>query len=255
MDDKVLLGSETAKWWFRNEEFVVACFNDWENNKMAQEWLVSMWYNIPEIDYVHASKIKGSYKADVQVEIRVEIKLKELVDIQNLQVKLVSNPQGFNQIDKRWIRNYKELWNIPSDVEKLLKHFTWELPPYISNPRDARRMFADEFSEEERSILLNFFEDNKTLIITDILKWRWKFSAEWMLVILNIEWEEMKRALKPMNYILNIFGNWPVSTTERWSFKIGKITIQRKWWDWWRETANMLQFKINPCEIFNTDES
>ena len=54
----------------------------------------------------------------------MEIKLKELVDIQNLQVKLVSNPQGFNQIDKRWIRNYKELWDIPNDVEKLLKHFT-----------------------------------------------------------------------------------------------------------------------------------
>jgi hypothetical protein len=29
------------------------------------------------------------------------IKLKHLTDIQNLQVKLVSNKSGFNQIDKR----------------------------------------------------------------------------------------------------------------------------------------------------------
>ncbi|MBT6236611.1 MAG: hypothetical protein HOI49_11050 [Bacteroidetes bacterium] len=26
--------------------------------------------------------------------------------MENLQVKLVSNPKGFNQIDKRWIATY-----------------------------------------------------------------------------------------------------------------------------------------------------
>ena len=62
-----------------------------------------MGYKLNEIEYVKASKIKGSYKADVQVRIQIMIKLKSQSDIQNLQVKLVSNPQGFNQIDKRWI--------------------------------------------------------------------------------------------------------------------------------------------------------
>ena len=46
-------------------------------------------------------------------------------------------------------------------------------------------MFLDEFEIEERQHLINFFEKNRMLIITDILKGRGKFSAEWMLVIIK----------------------------------------------------------------------
>jgi hypothetical protein len=90
-----------------------------------------MNYNISEIEYVKAEKVKGSFKADIQVKISVTIKLKNLVDIQNIQVKLVSNPSGFNQIDKRWVDKYCELWNIPKDIENILKHFTGEQKPFI----------------------------------------------------------------------------------------------------------------------------
>lgn len=37
------------------------------------------------------------------MQVQVTIKLKEAIDAQNLQVKLVSNTKGFNQIDKRWV--------------------------------------------------------------------------------------------------------------------------------------------------------
>ncbi len=105
-----------------------------------------MNYNLDEIESVKATKVKGSYKADVQVTINIEIKLTHLTDIQNLQVKLVSNPKGFNQIDKRWLKNYNELWDIPSDVYELLQYFTGEKKPKIDNPKDKRRMFANEFT-------------------------------------------------------------------------------------------------------------
>ena len=36
--------------------------------------------------------------------------IKYLTDIQTLQVKLVSNKSGFNQIDKRWVEAYQDLW-------------------------------------------------------------------------------------------------------------------------------------------------
>ncbi len=148
-------------------------------------------------------KIKGSYKADVQVQISIVIKLKHLQDIQNLQVKLVSNPQGFNQIDKRWIKNYKELWNIPDNVVKLLKYFTGEIEPYKKDVKDNRRMFLNEMTIQEQQTILNFFETNKTLIITDILKGRGKFSAEWMLVILKVKNQEIKWKLKPIAMLQN----------------------------------------------------
>jgi hypothetical protein len=249
MNDKQAKGSKTAKDGFKNEDFVIQCFNDWKNNKLAQNWLKEMEYDLKDIEYVEAHKVKGSFKADIQVEIRITIKLKSLTDIQNLQVKLVSNPQGFNQIDKRWVKNYEEMWEIPENILRILKHFTGEEKPYIESPKDERRMFATELSEQDQNDLLHFLQDNKTLIVSDILKGRGKFAAEWMLVILKIQDEEIKWALKPINFILNHFGNGNVEITPRGSFKIGRITMQRKGGDGGRETENMLQFKINPCEI------
>ena len=241
-------GSTTAKNGFKNEDFVVFEFNNWHNSELARLWLEAMDYDLGEIESVKATKVKGSYKADVQVKI--EIKLKTLTDIQNLQVKLVSNPKGFNQIDKRWLKNYNELWNIPDDVYELLRYFTGELPPKINNPKDTRRMFADEFTQEEQEKILNFFKANKTLMVNDILKGRGKFSAEWMLVILRLkDSDTIQWALEPINKVLNHFGNADVSITPRGSFKIGRITIQRKGGDNGRPTANMLQFKINPAEL------
>ena len=250
LQKKIDLGSKTAKDGFRNEDYVIGEFNNWKKSDYAGLWLNKMGYKLGEIETVTATKIKGSFKADIQVEIKIEIKLKNLTDIQNLQVKLVSNSKGFNQIDKRWLKKYNELWNIPLKVYKLLQLFTGEVKPKIKSPRDKRRMFADEFTKSEQKLLIDFFTQNKTLIISDILKGRGKFSAEWVLVILNLKEEkDIKWALEPINKVMNHFGNGSVHTTDRGSIKIGNILIQRKGGDNGRDTAKMLQFKINPAEI------
>ncbi|MGX1024260.1 hypothetical protein ACSSV5_001427 [Psychroflexus sp. MBR-150] len=206
-----------------------------------------MDYEISEIEYVEAIVISG-FKADIQVQIT--IKLKKAIDAENIQVKLVSNLKGFNQIDKRWIDKYIEMWDMPEIVSTLLKHYTGELPPYVNNPKDNRRTFANEFSEKNQQLLLNWLNDNKSLIVSDILKGRGKFSAEWMLVAQKVE-NSARWILKPMNYCLNFFGNGDIAITKRGNIKIGKITMQRKGGDGGRKTAQMLQFKINPAELFN----
>jgi len=48
-----------------------------------------------------------------------------------------------------------------------------------------------------------------------------------------------------------VFGSGDVGITARGSLKIGKITMQRKGGDAGRETSKMLQFKINPMELFH----
>ncbi len=93
-------GSATAKGGFRNEDDIVKKFNDWKNDQEAQEWLTIMGYPLDEIEKVEALKLHG-YKTDVQVQITIY--LKKVIAAENLSVKLVSNPQGFNQIDKRWV--------------------------------------------------------------------------------------------------------------------------------------------------------
>lgn len=46
------------------------------------------------------------------------------------------------------------------------------------------------------------------------------------------------------------FGAGDIRITREGSLKIGKIGMQRKGGDGGRDTAKMLQFKINPIELF-----
>ncbi len=242
-------GSETARGGFNNEKDVIVKFNNWATDEDAKKWLECMGYKIGDIEFVKASKVIGQYKADIQVRITVLIKLKSQEDLQNLQIKLVSNPQGFNQIDKRWVDKYVELWNIPEDITKILKLFTGEIAPDASNLRDPRRMFLDEMSENDQKKLIDFINKNKILIISDLLKGRGEFSADWTLVILKVN-GSVRWVLKSINHVMNTFGDGDVRLTREGSLKIGKIGMQRKGGDNGRDTAKMLQFKINPVELF-----
>ncbi len=245
----IAMGSKTARDGFKNEKDVIDKFNNWKTDKVSQEWLAEMGYKIDDIEFVKASKVRGQYKADVQVRITVLIKLKSQEDLQNLQVKLVSNPAGFNQIDKRWTDKYAELWNMPKDVVKILKLFTGEIKPTKGGLKDPRRMFLNEMNQADQNKVLNFINENKILIVSDLLKGRGEFSADWTLVILKINGES-RWVLKSINKVMNVFGAGNTVITDKGSVKIGKITMQRKGGDGGRSTAQMLQFKINPVELF-----
>lgn len=213
-------GSQIAKDGFENEEDIIRKFNNWKHDEEAQDWLRTMQYNLQEIEYVKATKVKGSYKTDVQVQ--VTIKLKEVIDAQNIQVKLVKNKKGFNQVDKRWIDKYVELWEIPENITNILKRYTGEIEPSIVEPKDERRMFANEFTEEEQKLVLAWLETNKVLIISDILKGRGKFSAEWILVAQKLP-HNARWVLQPINYCINHYCQGEVRITTKGNFRIAKV--------------------------------
>jgi hypothetical protein len=240
-------GSQTAKNGFANERDVAEKFNNWKTDKEAQIWLQIMHYELSEIEYVKAIVI-SRHKADLNVQI--QLKLKQALDIENIQVKLVSNKNGNNQIDKRWLKDYKKLWNMPEEVFHLLQFFTGEAPPYKSQTRDKRRMFIDEFSENERKIIFNWFENNKMLVVADIMRGRGEFSAEWVLVAQKVE-NSTRWVLKNINDVMQYFSEGNVAISPRGSINIGRILMQRKGGDGGRDTAKMLQFKIDPVLLFN----
>jgi len=244
--DLVLLGSKTAKAGFSNEDDIVEKFNNWNKDSDAKEWLEIMGYKLEEIEKVIAVKVHG-FKTDVQVQI--SIFLKEVISAENISIKLVSNTKGFNQVDKRKVQKYVEMWSLPENIADGLKYFTGELPPYKTNVRESRRMFLDELNEDVKNDILDFFTENKFLIVSDILKGRGELSAGWMLVALKLK-DEVRWTLQSINHVLNLFGSGEVAITKKGSLKIGRITMQRKGGDNGRESAKMLQFKINPVELF-----
>lgn len=247
MKNLVLRGSKTAKNGFKNEREIAEKFNNWTIDTEAQQWLVIMNYDLDNIEYVKAVVLRG-YKADVNVQIK--IKLKNAIDTENIQVKLVSNKKGFNQVDKRKLDNYKELWDMPEDVYEILQYFTGEKAPYKENTKDNRRMFLNEMEQDKQDKVVKWFSENKTLILSDIIKGRGQFSAEWVLVAQKTGYKN-RWVLKNINEVLQHYAVGEVKISSRGSMELGGVLVQRKGGDGGRETAKMLQFKLDPTSLFN----
>ncbi len=260
MNDLIRIGSETAKGGFANEKFITKKFKNWKKDKEAQRWLKIMDYDLSEIEKVEAVVLHG-YKTDVQ--IKVTITIKEAISIQNLSVKKANNDADYNQIDKRWVRNYVEMWNIPENIIILLEIFCGKISPKqlfkerkitkekYKKLRDKRRFFMDEFENKHKKAIVDFFKKNKILVLTDIIKGRGQFAADWMLVTkYDRKKDETTWVLADINKAMSIFGEGDVKISPRGSISIGRITLQRKGGDGGRETGNMLQFKIRPCDLF-----
>jgi len=268
------LGSATAKGGFANEKEICRKFNNWREDNEAQLWLKIMGYDIKMIQDVTAIHIptrlkkeivtqlgfEASYedlmrfkKADAQ--LRIFIKLGDILKIENLSLKKANSDADYNQVDKRWVSSYQEMRGFDDEIALGLKLFTGEINPasyaeLIQNIqlRDPRRMFLDELPEGLRNKIINFFKDNKILVVSDVLKGRGGLSADWMLVTrYNRDENTTTWILKDINTAMNFFGSGEVQLSPKGSLYIGRIVMQRKGGT---PDPTKLQFKIKPCELF-----
>jgi len=272
------IGSTTAKGGFANERAVCVKFNNWRKDSEAQLWLKIMGYDTKQIDSVEAIQIPTRMKmTDVKrlglrenfedlmkfkktdAQIRIVITIGKIVKIENLSLKKANSDADFNQVDKRWVDTYKEIWKFDDEVAFGLKLFTGEIKP-SSYPkiigdkilRDKRRMFLDELPEYLRSKIIKFFSENKILIVTDILKGRGGLSANWILVTrYNKNDDTTTWILKDINTAMNFFGSGDVKVSPKGSLYLGKITVMRKGGT---PDPTKLQFKIKPCQLFKLEK-
>jgi R.HinP1I restriction endonuclease len=258
-EQEIKRGSQTAKAGFQNEDAIRLKFDNWRNDAEAQQWLVAMNYSLQDVLEVNASKPHGE-KADVEVLVTT----KNGQRTEGISIKLVSNPDGYNQIDKRWLKTYARMWNMPEDVHQALRLFVGEEKPTAIG-RDSRRMFLNELDTQSQKIVLDFFIQHREEIVADLFAGSGKHAAGWMLVTIKESGiqpaNESDRAAddvisgKPRSILVStsqaakFFGSGEIQITNSGSLKLGRITIQRKGGDNGRESAQMLQFKINPIEL------
>ena len=273
------LGSKTAKGGFENEKTICKKFNSWKKDKESQQWLKIMGYNIKKLDSVKAiqipTRIKKSdlskfgvieeeyeqfvrfKKADAQ--IRIIIKIGNILKIENLSLKKANSDADYNQIDKRSVDFYQEMWRFDNEIKLWLKLFTGEIVPISQKkligkikPKDKRRLFFTEMPELIQKKIIQFFKENKILVVSDIIKGRGGLSAGWMLVTRRNKQEKTTTwILKNINTVMNFFGSDDVEISPRGSLHIGKITMQRKGGT---PDPTKLQFNIKPCKLFNLGE-
>ncbi len=275
--EAVELGSRTAKGGFANEDEIAAKFNAWRTDAEAVVWLGFMGYGPGAISSVAAVKPHGE-KADVVVQIRMlpqsrkdaeseppasaggqplskenlpqsRSDAKQEERREGISIKLVSGTQGFNQIDKRWLRTYSAKWKMPAEVEAVLKLFVGEVKPNKPS-RNAARMFLNELSPEQQKRIVEFFTVNKAEIVSDLFKGDGDYSAGWMMVALKSS-DKPRWVLRSIDYTIKYFSEGPVEITRQGNLRIGRITMQRKGGDGGRDTAKMLQFKVNPALLFD----
>jgi hypothetical protein len=249
------IGSKTAKGGFANEKAICSKFNNWKTDNEAQIWLQIMEYNLNEIDSVEAIQIPTRMKKEdveklglketfeelmkfkkADAQIRIVITIGKIIKVENLSLKKANSDADYNQVDKRWVDAYKEIWKFDDEVAFGLKLFTEEIKP-SSCPeiikgktlRDKRMMFLDELPIELREKIIKFFNENRILVVSDILKGRSGLSANWMLVTrYNKNDDTTTWVLKDINTTMNFFGSGDVKISPQGSLYIGRITMQRK---------------------------
>ncbi len=261
MNDLERIGSETARSGLDYEEIVAGKFNSWNTDYEARGWLEFMGYNLEDITNVEAETLPNSYKTDIHVNTAIG----EEIFTENISIKRTKISVNYNQIDQRWVDNYQELWDIPEDISKSLKMFSGELSPlellesreidiprYCSlNDRGRRRFFLDELYYGETQKIINFFEENKIIVVNDTIKGRGDYTADWMLVTKYDDSIDETSILTDIDHAMGVFSEGEVRVSPQGSLSIGRITMTRKGGDAGRDTANKLQFNIPPCDLFD----
>jgi len=238
-------GSKIAKDGFKNETVIRDKFNNWQTDNEAKIWLGIIGFEVNKIELVQAMKPHGK-KSD----IRVKVKTKSGEFEEGISIKLVSNSKGFNQIDKRWVSDYAKMWEMPEDVTEALRYFVGEKLPFKESKK-SNRMYLNELDEVIQKKIVKFFNDNKRKVVSDLLKGRSELNANWFLVAQKSSGES-RWTLEHIEDVIDFYAFGDVEITKRGSLKIGAITMQRKGGDGGRETAKMLQFKLNPAMLFDT---
>lgn len=274
--NKQEIGSMTAKGGFMNEADICSKFMDYIHDSEAKSWLTIMGYNPENIQKIFAIQIpvrinlekaislgvsQEKYdetikfkKADIQV--RVEIIIDNILHVENISLKKSNKSAGFNQVDKRPVLTYKKTWKFTENISKWLRLFTGDMLPEeilstkeLKNIKDKRRLFLDEIPAKELENIIQFFQKNKTLIISDILRGRGGLSAEWFLVTRKNNGDSIDWVLKDINTVCNFYSQGEVKISPRGSLKIGRVTMQRKGGT---PDPTSLQFKINPLALFES---
>jgi hypothetical protein len=111
-------------------------------------------------------------------------------------------------------------------------------------------MFLDELSVDQQRAVIDFFSTHRKQILHDLFRGDGPHAATWFMVAWK-PGDKTSWVLKRDEEVEHFFGDGKTELTTGGNLKIGKITVQRKGGDAGRDTAKMLQFKINPALLFD----
>ena len=235
------LGSETAKSGFDFEKVVENSLLNFKENSLGKDLLLETGINIENIIDIKKLSKTNNEKSDV----RVLIKLKDNDLIFNISCKSYGDA-SFNQIDKRPVDKYAEIFNFPDAVTVALKKFTGEINDGIN-----KRKFFDQLLEEERKYILEYFRKISKEVIELLFIGNGSNKINWVVLRKKETPNEKEKInILPVSFCID-WANGEVRESKIHrghisTFSVGKIKIQRKGGT---PDPNSLQFKFSPGDL------
>ncbi|MBU2447345.1 MAG: hypothetical protein KJ666_17470 [Bacteroidetes bacterium] len=145
------------------------------------------------------------------------------------------------------------------EISLWLKLFTGEIPPNKKRDligrvklKDKRKVYINEMPIKIQQKIISFFDENRIIVSSDILKGRGGLSADWILVTrYNEKTKRTDWILKDINTAMNFYGKGPVVISRKGNLYIGKFALQKKGGT--SDPAKM-QFKFRPCDLFQIED-
>lgn len=248
------IGSRTAKGGYSNENDIIEMFDNWKNDKIAQNFLKIMGFRIEDIQSLRTEKVGGRKKTDIQLFIKDSNK----IITKNISLKK-QNSQGYNHIGRKNVDYYCDLFDFsqttrialnkycgvsgysPSD---LLKSGRIDRQSYL-NLRDipekvkhseeeakGGRFFLDELHENEVDSILNDFTAKLDTIIFHILNGdEPEYFVDWFIFTKN-DSNQINISIEPIAETINrAKGSVYLSNATKGSgsnLRFGPITVQKK---------------------------
>ncbi|MDA7997570.1 MAG: hypothetical protein MPI93_06125 [Nitrosopumilus sp.] len=236
--------SEAARSGFRTEDEVARALCNWREDADARRWIGRMGLEGIDVRAGTTRSIHPSPKADVLVYGGPSVV--------GISVKKFRGG-GFNQIDKRWVREYRTMWGIPDDVAYTLRKFCGErgcrpVDLGVRDTRDHRRFFLTEMDPGEAERVAGFFNSNADRMIRDMLGGMSRHKADYILAIEKEGGRTVGSNIVDLDTAVGLYTG-AARVTRRGSLRIGGVTVQRKGGDKGGPYSRMLQFKFSPRRI------
>jgi len=186
------VGSRTASGGFRNERYFRDLLNNSLDSEEARDLLNQLNINYHKIKILEVKKLGGIYKPDNQIFIKFNDGTSQTINISNKK----QDDFGFNQLDRRTVDKYSEIFSLSSLTKNTLKKYcgvrgfspldllnSGELPKeqylrlidipekktHTEEASKGGRFYLNELSNEEKESVISEFESKKEQIMLFVL--------------------------------------------------------------------------------------
>jgi hypothetical protein len=234
-----------AKRGLAAEQALIEKINQQDN---ACTWIVEECCNTSGYGNFSARKPSNKEKPDVVLEEKNSPDSKAT----GISLKTYKPEVSFGQANRGTVDTYSRDLDIPDGVVKTLRDFT-------TVSQDGQRVMLNQAPAEAQANLLKFFTQYQRPIVSHILRGKSEASlkADWMMFheAADNSWtarigNHAYWQLFPMARVIDCCCSLPPIINENGNLILGVgLTLQRKGGDKGAESANDLQFKINPKKI------